>query len=77
MSELASEADIERARNDPQFRQELMAQSLEVLLAALNRMHHSEGGPENAELMNEGTALALRLADQLQKMDAASGPKAA
>lgn len=77
MSELVSEADLERARNDPQFRQELMAQSLEVLLAALNRMHHGESGPENAELMNEGTALALRLADQLQKLGLASGPKAA
>lgn len=77
MTGLVSEEDIQRARTDPQFRQELMAQGLEMLLVALNRMHHGEAAPQNAKLMSEGTKLALQLADQIQKMTGAPGPKAA
>lgn len=62
-----TEADLERARQDPEYRQELMAQGLEALIEALNRMHRGEPGPESARLISEGTSLALALADRLQR----------
>jgi hypothetical protein len=67
MAALVSEADLERARHDPEFRQALMAQGLEALIEALNRMHRGEPGSEGARLMSEGTSLALDLADRLQR----------
>jgi len=67
MAAFATEADLERARQDPEFRQALMAQGLEVLIEALNRMHRSEPSSEGARLMSEGTSLALDLADRLQR----------
>jgi len=36
MSDLVTEDDLARARTDPEFRQQLMADSLERLLEALN-----------------------------------------
>ena len=67
MAAFVTEADLERARQDPEFRQALMAQGLEVLIEALNRMHRSETSSEGARLMSEGTSLALDLADRLQR----------
>jgi hypothetical protein len=78
MAAFVTEADLERARQDPEFRQVLMAQGLEMLIEALNRMHRNEPGPESARLMSEGTSLALVLADRLQrKVVLPSGPQAA
>ena len=42
MSYLVTEDDLARARNDPDFRQQLMALNLERLLEALNRMREAE-----------------------------------
>jgi hypothetical protein len=67
MAAFATEADLERARQDPEFRQALMAQGLEALIEALNRMHRSEPDSVSAHLMSEGTSLALDLADRLQR----------
>ena len=67
MAAFVTEADLERARRDPEFRQALMAQGLEVLIEALNRMHRSGPGSESDRLMSEGTSLALDLADRLQR----------
>ena len=75
MVELVTEAELSRARVDPEFRQELMAHNLEALLEALNRVHRGEDlGPDAAKLMREGTTLALQLADQLQKALGEPGP---
>ena len=68
MSELVSEDDLARARHDPAFRQQLMAENLERLLDALNKMRRS--GSENAETtrqIREGVDLAVKLADRLQR----------
>jgi hypothetical protein len=76
--DIVSEDDLERARHDPAFRQQLMAQNLDKLLAALNRARGSrDKNPEVARQMREGVDLAVRLADRLQREDDGNGPKAA
>jgi hypothetical protein len=75
MSDLVTEDDLARARTDPEFRQQLMAESLERLLEALNEARR--GGdikPEAARQIREGVDLAVKLADRLQDK---GGPRAA
>jgi len=69
MADLTSEEDIERARTDPEFRQELLAKNLERLLAALNtaRKNNGERDPECARQIREGVDLAVKLAGRLQR----------
>jgi hypothetical protein len=75
MSELVTDEELTRARTDPEFRQELMAGKLEMLLEALNRLRRaSDSNPEVAGQIREGVDLAVKLADRLQKKD---GPRAA
>lgn len=72
MSGMISEDDLARARIDPEFRQQLMASRLEILLAALNDMRKvTEIKPEEAQQIREGVDLAVKLADRLQKKPAA------
>ena len=71
MSTLVSEDDIERARSDPAFRQQFLAQNLDRLLEALELMRHaSSQDADTARLIKEGADLAVKLADRLQR----SGP---
>jgi len=67
MNKLVSDADLSRARHDPEFRQQLLAANLDRLLGALNRMRR-ESGPseEGARQLQEGADLAVQLADRLQ-----------
>jgi hypothetical protein len=74
---LVTEADLVRARTDPQFRQEVLAESLETLLAALKRAQRGDVGPDTAKQMKEGATLAVQLADRLQRLGIVPGPKAA
>ena len=68
MSDLVTEDDIVRARTDPEFRQQLMAQNLERLLSALNEMRRSSDiKPAAARQIREGVDLAVKLADRLQQ----------
>ncbi len=77
MSGLVSEEDLARARTDTAFRQQLMAESLDRLLALLNNMRRaSDETPERARQIREGVALAVKLADRLQ-LENNSGPRAA
>jgi hypothetical protein len=66
MAELATEADLARARIDPEFRRQMMAQSLELLIAALHRARRGAYRPETVRQIQEGTDLAVELADRLQ-----------
>jgi hypothetical protein len=76
--DLVSEQDLERARQDPAFRQQLMAENLDKLLAALSRARQDrDRDPEVARQMREGVDLAVLLADRLQREDEDNGPKAA
>jgi hypothetical protein len=78
MSGLVTEDDIVRARKDPAFRQQLLAENLERLLAALNIMRrNSDTDPKSARQIREGVDLAVKLADRLQKNDKKGGPRAA
>ena len=69
MVDLVTEDDIERARTDPGFRQELLARNLEQLLAALNEMRRNNGDrdPDGARQIREGVDLAVQLAGRLQR----------
>jgi hypothetical protein len=74
MSDLTTDSDIERARRDPAFRQQLLAQNLEKLLAALGNMRKSDDkNPVSARQIREGVDLAVKLADRLHR----AGPNAA
>ncbi len=76
--DLVSEEDLARARQDPAFRQQLMAQNLDKLLAALTKARQERSrDPEVARQMREGVDLAVLLADRIQREDAGGGPKAA
>jgi len=77
MAGVVSEDDLARARTDPAFRLEMMAEQLDQLLAALNRMRRTaKPTPEAARQIREGVDLAVKLADRLQR-SGASPPKVA
>jgi hypothetical protein len=68
-----SDAELARAREDPAFRQRLLKQNLEVLLASLQRFRGSATSNRgNAKQIREGVELAVRLAELIQ---ASNGPK--
>jgi len=83
MAGVVTEADLARARTDPAFRHQLMAQSLETLIAALHRARRGEFRPEIVRQIREGTDLAVELADRMQVIKnneagrGGPGPKAA
>jgi hypothetical protein len=66
-----SEADLLRARQDPRFKQILLAQSLERLLGSLHRMQRSASSLEPAEArrLREGALMAVRLADLIRSIE--------
>jgi hypothetical protein len=78
MSELVTDADLARARRDPEFRQRFYADNLDRLLEKLNVMRKTGG---DAKLIKEGVDLAVKLAERLNtKANAAAsapGPRAA
>ena len=66
MSELVTEEDLARARQDPVFRQRFYADHLDRLLERLNEMRKAGADqPERARLIKEGVDLAVKLADRL------------
>jgi N-glycosylase/DNA lyase len=78
MSALVTEQDLSRARRDKAFRQQLMADNLERLLEALRQMREAENpSPQAARQMREGVALAVKLAERLQKTAFGRDPAAA
>ena len=78
MGDLVTEDDLARARTDPGFRQQLMADNLERLLEALNEMRRSSDiKPDAARQIQEGVDLAVKLADRLQQNAQKPDPRAA
>ena len=76
MSTLVTEDDLARARSDPAFRQQFLAQNLDRLLEALETMRRaSNQDADTARQIREGADLAVKLADRLQSVD--PGPQAA
>ena len=65
-----TDADLARARHDPAFRHQLLSQNLDALLSGLGKLRSSapsvrESG--NPDKLREGVALAVRLAELIQK----------
>jgi hypothetical protein len=70
MSELVSEDELARARNDPAFRQQFLAENLDRLLNALKKMRRAgEQNTDTDRQLREGAELAVKLADCLQSGD--------
>jgi hypothetical protein len=66
-----TEADLDRARQDPAFRHKLLQQSLDLLLSKLQKQRQSpRSGAATAIQMREGVTLAVRLAELIQRSDA-------
>lgn len=65
-----SDEDIARSREDPRFKQVLLAKSLEQLLGTLHRMQNAAPiGPEVARELREGALVAVQLADRIRAID--------
>jgi hypothetical protein len=72
---LATEDDLAHARQDPSFRQQLVADNLEMLLSELNRLRTSASKTPNADRqMREAANLAVKLAELLQRTDGTHRP---
>jgi hypothetical protein len=65
-----SDEDIARSREDPRFKQVLLAKSLEQLLASMHRMQNAaQVGPQVARELREGALIAVELADRIRAID--------
>jgi len=66
-----TDADLSRARSDPAFRQRLLEQSLEALLAGMKKLRGAApaNGGAGARQLREGVELAVRLAELIQNAD--------
>ncbi len=73
---LITDSDLARARQDPDFRQQLLTENLELLLGELNRIQRTANGIAQAEQVREGVELAVKLADLLRRI-APDAPRAA
>jgi hypothetical protein len=69
--EQVTEADLARSRADPLFRQALLTQSLERLLATLYRHQRDPASLDAAGMLalREGAMMAARLADMIRALD--------
>jgi hypothetical protein len=73
---LVTDADLARAREDADFRQRLLTDSLERLLAELNKLQRVTQDATRAGQIREGAELAVKLADLLRRIEV-SAPHAA
>ena len=55
-----TEADLERARHDPDFRRKLLTLSFERLIARLEAMNESPAEPDSREARQGARASTLR-----------------
>jgi hypothetical protein len=69
---LVTDDDLRRARQDPEFRHQLLAGNLEFLLEELNRLRRAGPDPRRKRQIKEGVELAVKLADLLHRMAAPS-----
>lgn len=64
-----TDAQLAQARRDPVFRQKMLEQSLELLLASVQRLRNAQPAPGTigAQQMREAIELAVRLAEMIQR----------
>ena len=62
-----TEDELARARTDPAFRQKLLSQNMEALLAGIKKLRKAPtaNGPGDKQI-REGVELAVRLAELIQ-----------
>ena len=62
-----TEDELARARTDPAFRQKILSQNMEALLAGIKKLRKAPAanGPDNKQI-REGVQLAVRLAELIQ-----------
>ena len=62
-----TEDELARARTDPAFRQKLLSQNMEALLAGIRKLRKgpAANGPGDKQI-REGVELAVRLAELIQ-----------
>ena len=73
---LITDSDLARARQDADFRQRLLTESLERLLGELGKLQRDAPDAARADQLQEGAELAVKLADLLRRV-APDGPGAA
>ena len=74
MSGLVTDADLERSRRDPAFKQKLLTESFQRLLVRLEQLDAPVDSDSNeAQQMREGVELAVKLANILHKKDGDGG----
>jgi N-glycosylase/DNA lyase len=73
---LITDSDLERARQDADFRQRLLTESLERLLSELSKLQRAANSAARADQVREGVELAVKLADLLRRI-APGSPRAA
>jgi hypothetical protein len=62
-----TDEELIRARGDPAFRQKLLSQNLEVLLAGIRKLRKVPAPTgDGAKQIREGVELAVRLAEIIQ-----------
>jgi hypothetical protein len=62
-----TEDELARARTDPAFRQKLLSQNMEALLAGIKKLHKAPAATDTGEKqIREGVELAVRLAELIQ-----------
>ena len=62
-----TEDELARARTDPAFRQKLLSQNMEALLAGIRKLRKASAAPGTDEKqIREGVELAVRLAELIQ-----------
>jgi hypothetical protein len=67
---LATDDDLAHARQDPEFRHQLVADNLDMLLSELNRLRTRAANTPNADRhIREAANLAVKLAELLQRTE--------
>jgi hypothetical protein len=68
VSSLVTDSDLARAREDKDFRQRLLTESLELLLAELSKLQRAAPSGARADQVREGVELAVKLADLVRRL---------
>jgi hypothetical protein len=67
-SPLITDSDLARARQDKAFRQQLLTESLELLLGELSKLQRAAKNAARPDQVREGVELAVKLADLLRRV---------
>jgi hypothetical protein len=67
-SSLVTDSDLARARQDKDFRQRLLTESLDLLLGELSKLQRAAPRGARADQVREGVELAVKLADLVRQL---------